>query len=149
MLLVRFRFIFLLFSIALVFISCNRGGGASGSGPAFAEKTADMAEKAPEITFEKSTHDFGNVFMGERVTYNFKFTNTGNSPLIIIGTRSGCGCTAGEYPKEPIAPGGEARINVTFNSAGRRGFQSESVRVITNATPQEHLLRITAQVIQN
>jgi len=145
----KFRFFFLLFSIAFVLASCNRGGGASGSDIASAEKNADVAEKVPEVTFEKSTHDFGNIFSGEKVTYNFKFTNTGNSPLIIISTRSGCGCTAGDYPKEPIPPGGEARINVTFNSAGRRGFQSESVRVITNATPQEHLLRITAQVIQN
>lgn len=145
----KFQLFFLLFSIAFVLVSCNRGGGASDSNIAFAEKNADFAEKAPEITFEKSTHDFGNIFIGEKVTYNFKFTNTGNAPLIIISTRSGCGCTAGDYPKEPIPPGGEARINVTFNSAGRRGFQSESVRVVTNATPQEYLLRITAQVIQN
>lgn len=145
----KFPFFFLVLSIAFVLVSCNRGGGAPDSNTAFAEKNADVAEKVPGITFEKATHDFGNIIIGEKVAYNFKFTNTGNAPLIIISTRSGCGCTVGDYPKEPIPPGGEARINVTFNSAGRRGFQSESVRVISNATPQEHLLRITAQVIQN
>jgi len=45
----KFRFFFLLFSIAFVLASCNRGGGASGSDIASAEKNADVAEKVPEV----------------------------------------------------------------------------------------------------
>jgi hypothetical protein len=138
-----------LFLFLGLFVSCNNGGGKSNSQSASAENVTTAMEKAPEVTFEKIAHDFGPIFSGEKVTYNFRFTNTGNAPLIIINTRSGCGCTVGDYPKEPIPPGGEARVKVMFNSAGRRGFQSESVRVVTNATPQEYLLRITAEVIQN
>jgi hypothetical protein len=139
----------ILFLFLGLFVSCSNGGGKAGSGSASAENVTAALENAPEVTFEKLAHDFGPIFSGEKVTYNFRFTNTGNAPLIIINTRSGCGCTVGDYPKEPIPPGGEARVKVMFNSAGRRGFQSESVRVVTNATPQEYLLRITAEVIQN
>lgn len=139
----------ILFFFLGLFVSCNSGGEKAGSQSASAENAAEVSKKAPEVSFEKMAHDFGPIFSGEKVAYNFRFTNTGDAPLIIINTRSGCGCTVGDYPKEPIPPGGTARVNVTFNSAGRRGFQSESVRVVTNATPQEYLLRITAEVIQN
>lgn len=106
------------------------------------------AEKAAAIEFEKTTHDFGQLQSGEKVAYAFRFTNTGNAPLVITDTRSGCGCTVGEYSRQPIAPGQSGRINVMFNSAGRRGFQSESIRIFTNAQPADHVLRITAEVVR-
>lgn len=134
--------------MAFILVSCNSGGNPeSGSNQANAVEGNET--KAPEVSFDKMEYDFGKIFSGEKVTYSFKFTNTGEGPLIIVNTRSGCGCTVGDYPKEPIPPGGEAHIKVSFNSAGRRGFQSESVRVVTNAQPQEYLLRIKAEVLQN
>ncbi len=139
----------LLVLVSGLFLGCNSEGRKSSTAQDAAESAAGNPHKAPEATFDKLTHDFGPIFSGEKVAYNFRFTNTGDAPLIIINARSGCGCTVGDYPKEPIPPGGEAKITVQFNSAGRRGFQSESVRVITNAAPQEYLLRITAEVIQN
>ncbi|HEY9044852.1 MAG TPA: DUF1573 domain-containing protein, partial [Ohtaekwangia sp.] len=32
----------------------------------------------PVITFEKKTHDFGQIVQGDKVENVFKFTNTGN-----------------------------------------------------------------------
>lgn len=130
-------------------MACNTGGTQATTEQGASKASGENAAKAPEVTFDKLAHDFGPIFSGEKVTYNFRFSNTGDAPLVILNTRSGCGCTVGDYPKEPIPPGGDAKITVQFNSAGRRGFQSESVRVITNATPQEYLLRITAEVVQN
>ncbi|MBW6498068.1 MAG: DUF1573 domain-containing protein [Bacteroidales bacterium] len=142
-----------LFLVAFLFsglvVACTSGGGQAKTEQVAAEAAGENATKVPEVTFDKLAHDFGPIYSGEKVTYNFRFSNTGKAPLVILNTRSGCGCTVGDYPKEPIPPGGEAKITVQFNSAGRRGFQSESVRVITNATPQEYMLRITAEVIQN
>jgi len=143
------NFLLLAFLFSGLLMACNTGGGQARTEQVAAEILGATPTKAPEVTFDKLAHEFGPIFSGEKVTYNFRFSNTGDAPLVIISTRSGCGCTVGDYPKEPIPPGGEARITVQFNSAGRRGFQSESVRVITNATPQEYLLRITAEVIQN
>jgi hypothetical protein len=104
--------------------------------------------EVPELTFDKNTHDFGKIIAGERVAYAFRFTNTGNSPLIITGIRSGCGCTVGDYPKDPLKTGDQARINVVFNSAGRKGFQSESVTVLNNSLTPMVVLRITAEVLE-
>ena len=144
------RLFFSLMAVLLIFflVSCNGGTKSSGATESVTSEAAAI-EKAPVVSFEKTQHEFGTIFSGEKVAYNFRFTNTGDAPLIIINARSGCGCTVGDYPKEPIPPGGTGRINVAFNSAGRRGFQSESVRVVTNASPQEYVLRITAEVIQN
>lgn len=126
--------VLLLFAVMLAFfvVSCN-GGGTSGGAPENAATEGNSESRFPKVNFEKMEHDFGKIFSGEKVTYSFSFTNTGDGPLIIVNTRSGCGCTVGDYPREPIQPGGQARIKVSFNSAGRRGFQSESVRVVTNA----------------
>jgi len=104
--------------------------------------------EGPVISFQKDVHDFGKIITGERVSYGFRFTNTGSSPLLITGIRSGCGCTVGDYPKDPVMPGNEGRIHVVFNSSGRRGFQSESVRVLSNAEESVVTLRITAEVME-
>ncbi len=101
-----------------------------------------------EISFDKTTHEFGQIITGERVAYAFRFTNTGSAPLIISGIRSGCGCTVGDYPKDPLKPGQTGRINVVFNSAGRRGFQSEAVRVLNNSEEPVITLRVTAEVME-
>ncbi|MEE4177038.1 MAG: DUF1573 domain-containing protein [Bacteroides sp.] len=145
----KIHFFLIVALMAGLTFSCKRGESTSVAQAVETTSPASGETKAPAVTFEKTEYDFGKIFSGEKVTYSFSFTNTGDGPLIIVNTRSGCGCTVGDYPREPIPPGGEARIKVSFNSAGRKGFQSESVRVVTNAQPQEYLLRITAEVLQN
>jgi hypothetical protein len=137
------RYVFVFMIISGLMFSCN----PSGQKPAAAEGVANSAEiVGPLITFEKRAHEFNNITAGEKVSYAFRFTNTGDAPLIITGIRSGCGCTVGDYPKEPVRPGEQGRITVVFNSSGRRGFQSESVNVLNNTGESPVLLRITAQV---
>ncbi|MFP4288908.1 MAG: DUF1573 domain-containing protein [Bacteroidota bacterium] len=139
------RYLIIIFLIILSsgICSCNSSGNDK------AENTAETSEeKTPEIAFDKNVHDFGKIISGERVAYGFKFSNTGNAPLLITGVRSGCGCTVGDYPKEPLLPGESGRIDVVFNSSGRTGAQSENVRVLTNATDKPVNLRITAEAIR-
>ncbi|MFW6227007.1 MAG: DUF1573 domain-containing protein [Bacteroidota bacterium] len=134
----------LFFSIALLVTGCNNTSENSNTGKGTANDTVNAAT----AEFRKTTHDFGKIITGERVAYAFRFTNSGNRPLIITGIRSGCGCTVGDYPKDPVKPGEEGKINVVFNSAGRRGFQSESVKVLSNSEESVITLRITAEVLQ-
>jgi hypothetical protein len=86
------------------------------------------------ITFEKKTHDFGDIFQGDKVEETFKFTNTGNEPLIITNVQVTCGCTTPKgWPRDPIMPGGKGEITVAFNSAGKSGRQNKVVTVVSNA----------------
>ena len=101
----------------------------------------------PEMEFETTFHDFGNVQEGEKVSYAFKFKNTGNANLIISNASGSCGCTVPEIPEEPVSPGETAFIKAVFDSKGRVGLQEKSITVISNAIPNSAMLRIKSMVI--
>ena len=102
---------------------------------------------APVFKFEKEVYDFGEIKEGEKVTYDFKFKNIGNSPLIISSATATCGCTIPEYPKEPLAPGAEGLIRVVFNSAGKAGMQNKIVSITANTVPSLTELNILGNVL--
>lgn len=101
----------------------------------------------PVIEFEEDFYDFGKIIQGEKVSYSFKFKNTGKSDLIISNVTSSCGCTIGAFPKIPIKPGESNKIEVMFDSENRRGFQSKTITVLSNAQPSTNTLKIKSQVI--
>ena len=87
-----------------------------------------------KIVFDSTRYDFGYIQEDKgKVTHSFKFTNGGDAPLIIIDTRSTCGCTASHFTKEPVAPAGTGSIDVTFAPDGRPGTFRKEVKVYTNA----------------
>lgn len=101
-----------------------------------------------KITFDSPRYDFGYIQESKgNVTHAFEFTNSGNAPLIIIDTRSTCGCTASHFTKEPIAPKGKGKIVVTFNPEGRPGTFRKEVKVYTNASKAAVKLIIEGVVV--
>jgi hypothetical protein len=78
---------------------------------------------APIIKLEADTFNFGTVKQGTRIEHDFKFTNTGKSPLIIYSHSTGCSCTDIYYPKEPIAPGKSGVLHFIFDTDGKMGAQ--------------------------
>lgn len=102
--------------------------------------------KLPKIEFEEYLHDFGRIIQGEVVSYSFKFKNTGRSDLLIITVSASCGCTVPKYPKDPLKPGEEGYIVVSFNSQGRKGFQHKKLAVISNTQPNNTILELKAMV---
>ncbi|MBR3559662.1 MAG: DUF1573 domain-containing protein [Bacteroidales bacterium] len=111
--------------------------------------SAKDAKKMPVISFETKTYDFGDVVEGERLTYNFKFKNTGKSNLIIYSSEATCGCTTSQPPKAPIRPGESGEITVTFDSKGQKGKVQKRILVGANTYPAETILLITANVSSN
>ncbi len=103
---------------------------------------------APVFKFEKESFDFGQITDGEKVSHDFKFTNTGKTPLIITSATATCGCTVPDYPKEPVAPGAEGIIRVVFNSAGKLGMQNKVVTITANTIPEITQLNILGNVIK-
>lgn len=108
---------------------------------------AEENKSGAKIKFEVSSHDFGDVTQGEKVEYIFAFENTGTEPLILSNVITTCGCTAPNWPRDPIAPGTSGNITITYNSAGKMGVQSKIIRVVSNADTPEHRLTIKANVI--
>lgn len=94
----------------------------------------------------EDAYDFGMVKEGEKVTHEFNFTNTGNSPLIISNVQASCGCTTPEYSKNPIAPGEQGLVKVVFNSAGQVGKQHKMITVTSNAASKHTQLHLRGEV---
>ena len=134
---------------ALAMASCDNSNGNIPTDVVNNPKSAKHNNKPQaEITFDKTEHDFGRLLQGEMVSYTFKFTNTGNAPLVISAVNKSCGCTASEYTKQPIAPGEGGQIKISYDSNGHNGFQSKSITVVTNTNPAATMLRIKAEVVK-
>lgn len=88
----------------------------------------------PDSTFR----DFGKVKEGEVLEVSFRFKNTGDKNLVISDVRPGCGCTDGQKPEEPIAPGKEGVIKAKFNSKGQHiGENRKNITVTANTKPSQ------------
>lgn len=94
-----------------------------------------MAYAGADIKFESTTHDFGSFSENSpKVTCTFKFTNTGDGPLVIHQAIASCGCTVPQYPKEPIKPGESGEVKVIYNGAGKfPGRFQKTITLRTNA----------------
>lgn len=103
---------------------------------------------AAAMSFEENSFDFGTITEGDKVEHVFKFTNTSSNPLTITNARGSCGCTVPEWPKEPIAPGAESEIRVSFDSKGKKGPNNKSVTITANTIPTNTVLQISADVIK-
>ena len=115
--------------------------------PSTASGEAADPGSQPVVTFEKESHDFGKITQGEKVSYSFKFKNTGGSDLVISSAQGSCGCTVPDYPKKPIPPGEEGKIDVVFDSNGKSGKTSKTVTVVTNANPASRVLTVSTEII--
>lgn len=149
-----FPFITMLLLSVFLLNSCGNGkkelkpSVSDNHNPASPEGVSKQEERnMPVLTFEKTTHDFGKVVQGERLSYTFKFKNTGKSNLIIYNSNASCGCTTSIPPKEPIRPGESGEIVVAFDSKNKSGKETHSVVVSANTYPVNTLIRITAEVI--
>ena len=114
----------------------------------FAQEKKITQKNGAVITWEKKSHDFGNIIQGDKVEHTFYFTNTGNEPLIITNVQVSCGCTTPKgWPRDPIPPGAQGEITVSFNSAGKMGMQNKPVTLITNAVnPEGNTITFTTNI---
>ena len=105
-------------------------------------------QNGPEIEFEKIVHDYGDVPYNGNGECEFRFTNTGNEPLLVQKPKSSCGCTIPSWPKEPILPGESDVIKVTYRT-NRVGNINKTVTVTSNAIGNPTVvLRIKGRVLE-
>ncbi len=97
-----------------------------------AEPKIVLSDKAYDVKFDKTFHDFGTISEGQEVKTTYTLTNVGKEPVLILSHEVQCGCTTPSYSKEPIMPGKSAEILVGFNSAGKSGAQDKTVTLTTN-----------------
>jgi hypothetical protein len=128
-----------------VLMACNNSNQANSNLSA-ANSTTAASGNGPVMKFEKETHDFGKIKAGDKVTYDFKFTNTGKSPLIISDAKASCGCTIPTWPRKPIKPGENGAIKVIFDSATKVGLQDKQITITANTNPAQNLVHLIGEV---
>ena len=122
-------------------------GASSGNIPGTnVNKTDTPSGPLTTIRYESEKYEFGVVDEGEVVKHLFKFTNTGNEPLIISNCKGSCGCTVPTWPHEPIPPGATGEIKVEFNTKGKPGNQSKRVTVTANTVPTDTYIEVSGEV---
>ncbi len=141
--------------VMVALVACQEEGATdaatsetSPAATAVAAAPAGNAGTSTEVTtveWEGVVHDFGEIVQGTPVTHTFKVVNTGAEPLNISNVKASCGCTATDYTKEAIPPGGEGFVQARYNAAAA-GVFNKSVTVTYNAANQRELLRLKGTV---
>jgi hypothetical protein len=107
---------------------------------------AQSAKIDDVIKFKDLSHDFGKIKQGTPVTFDFVFTNIGNSPMIIESALPSCGCTTPIKPEGAIAKGKDDKITAGFNAAAVGPF-NKSITVKVAGVDMPVTLKITGEVL--
>lgn len=130
----------------VAFSSCKEDATAkvNSENVAKAAERDAVAADLPEITFDKTEHDFGEIENGTPVETTFSYTNTGKAPLVVTSIKSTCGCTVPSgWSKEPLAQGESSQFLVKFNGKGANKV-SKTVTVTANTEKGKETVKITA-----
>lgn len=111
------------------------------------ERVAVLKASSTSLSFDKLTHDYGDVLPDSDNETVFTLTNTGDKPLIVSDVSASCGCTMPEKPEGPISPGESDVIRVVFHpKPGQVNEIKKTVTVTANTVEKVHLLEIRAFV---
>ena len=109
------------------FLAVSMGTLLVGAGAA-----PDVDRPGPRITFEKLTHDFGEIGPETKNACEFKFKNTGDALLKIGKIRCPCGCTIAELPKKEYAPGESGAVKIVYSASRSPSSITKSCSVPSN-----------------
>jgi len=114
----------------------------------------NMDPNAPDIKFETEVLDYGLIEYDSNGFREFKFTNTGKTPLTITSVSGECGCTTTSFegkpgwPTEPILPGKSGVIRVKYDTK-REGKFEKNITVTSNAKFSSKRVRIKGELAQS
>ena len=108
------------------------------------EKVAQ--EKETEVINTKVAIDKTSISLGrfnwqkeQKATFTLK--NTGNKPLVVQDINTSCGCTSVSYSKEPVQPGRELELEVTYKAEHPEHF-NKTITVYCNMESSPLVLKI-------
>ncbi len=105
------------------------------------------SEKVGEFSFVSEEIDYGKIEQHADGVRVFKFTNSGDAPIVISNAKGSCGCTVPTYTKNVILPGETGEINVKY-ATDRIGAFTKTVTLTSNASEPSKVLRIKGEVLK-
>lgn len=101
------------------------------------------------LTFDKTSHDFGQVILGSgAVKCSFKAVNNTSAPVTIQSVTTSCGCTNVQWQHEPVQPGAATTISASYtNDEGPFPFDKTlTVKIVGQERPV--LLRLRGRSVK-
>ncbi len=133
-------------SICLLFAANSFAQNATTSSSTPLAPPVVVNPNAPKIVFKENEFDFKSIEEGPKATHEFVFTNKGKEALVLSNVKASCGCTTPVWPKEPILPGQEGKILVTYNTSGRPGPFTKTITINSNADESSKVITIRGSV---
>ncbi len=101
----------------------------------------------PAIRFQKNKIKSQEVKAGKTLSFDFFFKNSGDQPLSIKNIEVSCSCTTFKFPTNPVLPGQQDVIHVTFDTSNKIGWQYRSLIVHSNAKSSPDKIQFVVKVI--
>ncbi|MFA6287813.1 MAG: DUF1573 domain-containing protein [Opitutaceae bacterium] len=79
----------------------------------------------------------------------FKFKNTSDKPVHILGVTSSCGCTVGKLEKDVYAAGESGEVSARFQVGNKRGRQVSILTVRTDGDPAPVKLELVVEIYEH
>lgn len=125
--------VYILLALCLLMVACRR------------DKATVSSSVTTSIRFVEEDHDLGRL-QSDTVVYDFRFTNTGNQPLVVNKLETSCQCITAEKPSKPVMPQKQGLIRVRYvREKGQSGRFFRSVIVYSNATSQPITLSLSGE----
>ncbi|MDA9572899.1 DUF1573 domain-containing protein [Flavobacteriaceae bacterium] len=137
---------FVAFTITFLLTSCGNDpfSKVETKNVEVASQRDAVATNFAEMTFDKTSHDFGTINDGQAQETMFSYTNTGDTPLVVTDIKSTCGCTVPQgWSRQPLSPGESSQFTVKFNGKGANKV-SKTVTVTANTKKGRETVRISA-----
>lgn len=94
------------------------------------------------VSLEATALSMGDFAWQEERQGIFRLKNTGEKPLVIQDVVTSCGCLTVDYPQEPVQPGKEAVLRMTYK-ADNPGYFNKAATVYCNAENSPIKLRVS------
>ncbi|MBR4584528.1 MAG: DUF1573 domain-containing protein, partial [Bacteroidales bacterium] len=107
---------------------------------------SENVEKRSDILFDKLVHDFGAIEKGGDASCVFTFKNVTKKPVTLTNVKTSCGCTAADWPKEPIAKKKKGSIKVKYDS-NRIGKFTKTIKVFIEGNENPIQLEIRGTIV--
>ncbi|MEL5893766.1 DUF1573 domain-containing protein [Bacteroides sp. GD17] len=95
-----------------------------------------------EVKVDSNFISLGDFDWQKEQKATFFLKNTGNKPLVVEHVNTSCGCTSVSYSKEPVQPGKDIALEVTYKADHPEHF-NKTITVYCNADTSPIVLKIS------
>ena len=99
------------------------------------------------VSLEATVFSMGDFAWQEERQGTFRLKNTGEKPLVIQDIVTSCGCLTVDYSQEPVQPGKEAVLRMTYK-ADNPGYFNKAATVYCNAENSPIRLRVSGNALE-